>query len=167
MKISEITTNNVADYLKLDYANMTASEKSELDTIISVAKSFIGSYTGIYERTVIGKLIGTGNGDTSDFKTCYPMIPDTVKVYSDAVELVSNTDYRIIYPSTIQFITPPVRGAIISIDYNSGLDAFDDFIIVLYVLCQDMHDNRSMYVDKTNLNRVVDTILGLHSINLL
>lgn len=47
------------------------------------------------------------------------------------------------------------------------LDNFQDFIIVIFVLCQDMYDNRTMYVDNTNLNRVVETILGMHSVNLL
>lgn len=48
-----------------------------------------------------------------------------------------------------------------------ALDNFQDFIIVVLILCQDMYDNRTMYVDNTNLNRVVETILGMHSINLL
>ncbi len=47
------------------------------------------------------------------------------------------------------------------------LDDYEDFYIVVMVLCQDMYDNRSLYVDKDNLNKVVETILGMHSINLL
>ena len=47
------------------------------------------------------------------------------------------------------------------------LDNFPDFVIVVFVLVQDMWDNRTLYVDKTNLNHVVETILGLHSVNLL
>lgn len=47
------------------------------------------------------------------------------------------------------------------------LDEYEDFYIVVMALCQDMYDNRSLYVDKNNLNKVVDTILGMHSINLL
>jgi len=47
------------------------------------------------------------------------------------------------------------------------LDNYNDFIIVVLILCQDMWDNRTLYVDNTNLNKVVDTILGMHSINLL
>lgn len=47
------------------------------------------------------------------------------------------------------------------------IDEHEDFYIVVMVLCQDMYDNRSMYVDKNNLNKVVETILGMHSINLL
>lgn len=47
------------------------------------------------------------------------------------------------------------------------IDAYPDFVIVVFVLCQDMYDNRTLYVDNANLNRVVETILGMHSINLL
>ena len=47
------------------------------------------------------------------------------------------------------------------------IDEHEDFVIVVYVLVADMYDTRSMYVDKSNLNRVVETILGMHSINLL
>ena len=47
------------------------------------------------------------------------------------------------------------------------LDNFQDFVIVVLILCQDMWDNRTLYVDNTNLNKVVDTILGMHSVNLL
>lgn len=47
------------------------------------------------------------------------------------------------------------------------LDNYQDFIIVVLILCQDMWDNRTLYVDKSNLNHVVETILGMHSVNLL
>lgn len=50
---------------------------------------------------------------------------------------------------------------------EANLDNYPDLIIVVFVLCQDMYDTRSLYVDKSNLNKVVDTILGMHSINLL
>ena len=49
----------------------------------------------------------------------------------------------------------------------SDLDNYKDLIIVVFVLCQDMYDTRSMYVDKSNLNKVVETILGMHQNNLL
>ena len=47
------------------------------------------------------------------------------------------------------------------------LDNYRDVIICVLVLVQDMYDNRTMYVDKGNVNNVVDSILGLHSVNLL
>nr|WP_295678784.1 head-tail connector protein [uncultured Lachnoclostridium sp.]DAE05596.1 MAG TPA: head tail connector [Siphoviridae sp. cthL03] len=50
---------------------------------------------------------------------------------------------------------------------DEKIDTHEDITIALYVLCQDMYDNRSMYVEKSNVNRVVETILGMHCINLL
>ena len=47
------------------------------------------------------------------------------------------------------------------------LDHYQDFVVVVLVLCQDMWDNRTMYVDSKNLNSVVETILNLHVVNLL
>lgn len=47
------------------------------------------------------------------------------------------------------------------------LDNYADFVIVVFIICQDMWDNRTLYVDKTNLNKVVETVLGMHSVNLL
>ena len=45
------------------------------------------------------------------------------------------------------------------------LDDYADLVIVVYILCQDMHDNRTMYVDSGNINRVVQTILDMHTRN--
>ncbi len=47
------------------------------------------------------------------------------------------------------------------------LDNYNDLVSVIFVLVQDMYDNRSLYVDKSNLNNFVETTLGLHQINLL
>jgi hypothetical protein len=43
------------------------------------------------------------------------------------------------------------------------LDEYADLVIVVYILCQDMWDNRTMYVDKGNMNKVVQTILDMHT----
>lgn len=50
---------------------------------------------------------------------------------------------------------------------DEELDNYQDFVIVVFILCQDMWDNRVMYVDTTNLNYVVESILNMHSVNLL
>lgn len=50
---------------------------------------------------------------------------------------------------------------------QSDLDAYQDFVICVFVLVQDMWDNRALYVDKTNLNKVIETILNMHAVNLL
>ena len=46
-------------------------------------------------------------------------------------------------------------------------DRYSEFVIAIYVLCQDMFDNRTLYVSSSNVNKVVEAILGLHSVNLL
>lgn len=92
MKVSEITNQSVADYIRL--TEVSESEQSLLNNLINIAKKFIQENTGVED-----------------------------------------------------------------------LDEFDDFVIVVFILCQDMYDNRTLYVDKTNLNKVVETILGMHSLN--
>lgn len=67
--------------------------------------------------------------------------------------------------------------AIMSAAYNyildyTGLskekaDTHEQFFVAYMALCQDMIDNRSFYVDKGNVNKVVDSILGMHCENLL
>ena len=93
-KVGDITVESVAEYLRLD--EVTDSEKNTLTTLISVATSFIKSYTGL--------------GD---------------------------------------------------------LDKYPEFVIVVLILCQDMWDNRTMYVDSKDLNNTVQSILSMHSVNLL
>lgn len=53
------------------------------------------------------------------------------------------------------------------IESLTALDAYTDIVIVVFVLCQDMYDTRALYVDNKNVNRVVETVLGLHQRNLL
>ena len=51
---------------------------------------------------------------------------------------------------------------------GESLDDFPDFVIVAYVLCQDMYDNRALYFEsngKVSLNKVVQTILDMHTRN--
>lgn len=106
MKVSKITVNKVAEYLRLDDANnLSVSDTALLEAILTSSKEYISSYTGI-------------------------------PITSEDTEAET-------------------------------LDSHDDFYIVVMVLCQDMHDNRTMYVDKSNINKVVETILGMHCRNLL
>lgn len=98
MKVSEITTKELADYLRLEFLELTQEERTELDTLLGISKKYIKSYTGLNEEE---------------------------------------------------------------------MDTHEDFVIVVYILVQDMYDTRSLYVDKNNLNKVVETILGMHSVNLL
>lgn len=106
MKVSNITNKELADYLKLEYSDLSDTQKVELDTLLSIAKAYICSYTGL-----------------SDYTNEYPI--------------------------------------------ESELDEHEEFIIVVYILVQDMYDNRTLYVDKNNMNKVVETILGMHRTNML
>ena len=91
-KVSDITVNTVAEYIRLD--GMDATEERQLSTYLSVAKDYIKNYTGLED-----------------------------------------------------------------------LDEYADLVIVVYILCQDMFDNRAMYVDSSNVNKVVQTILDMHTRN--
>lgn len=95
-KVSDITANDVADYIRL--VDFTNDDTNTLNNLIGIAKTFIMNYTG----------------------------------------------------HTLE-----------------ELDNYQDFVIVVLILCQDMWDNRTLYVDKGNLSYPIDTILGMHSVNLL
>ena len=105
-KVSDITIQDVANYLKLD-----DYEENEIETYLNIAKNYISNYTGI---------------------------PETYEYEDEEADEEVET-----------------------------LDSYTDFIIVVYILCQDMHDNRCMYVDKANVNKVVQTILDMHTRNFL
>lgn len=47
------------------------------------------------------------------------------------------------------------------------LDGYEDITIAVLDLISDMWDNRSMTIDRSNANIVADTILYMHSRNLL
>ena len=69
-----------------------------------------------------------------------------------------------------KFLKTILNRSINYIKNNTGIDDVDkysDLVIVVFVLCQDMYDNRTLYVDKNNVNKVVSSILGQHDNNLL
>lgn len=69
-----------------------------------------------------------------------------------------------------KFLKTILNSSINYIKNNTGIDNMDkysDLVIVVFVLCQDMYDNRTLYVDKNNVNKVVSSILGQHDNNLL
>ena len=46
-------------------------------------------------------------------------------------------------------------------------DTFPEFTIAVYVLSEDMYDKRTYIVDSDTSNKIVDSILGSRSVNLL
>ena len=92
--------------------------------------------------------------------------------YTDVGEYLRLTDDLLEDESNIAFITSTISIAKAFISKYTGiaeanLDNYGDFPIVVFALCQDMYDNRSLYVENTNLNKMVETILGMHQTNLL
>lgn len=90
MKISEVTAENVAEFLRLDEVD------SLLTPMMAAAKQFIIDYTGLSEEE---------------------------------------------------------------------MDEHEDFYTAFMLLVQDMYDNRAMYVEKGNLNKVLESILFRHREN--
>ena len=93
-KVSEITVNDIADYLRL--YEVSSKDETFIGNCIEVAKAYIKNYTGV-----------------------------------------------------------------------DDLDQNTDFVIVVYLLCQDMYDTRTIHIDSDKLNTVFETILGFHRVNLL
>lgn len=50
---------------------------------------------------------------------------------------------------------------------DDEINKHEDITIAVLVLISDMYDNRQMYVDRSNTNRVVESILGMYCTNLL
>lgn len=89
-KVSEITINDIADFIRL--GEVGDAEEKQLSTFLTVAKDYIKNYTGL-----------------------------------------------------------------------DNLDEYADLVHVVYILCQDMYDNRGMYIDKGEPNKMVQTILDMHT----
>lgn len=162
MKVSEITATNVASFLRLE-----GTLDPLLTPILATAKSYISSYTGIYNQSV--KDLFVGDGQTLVFQVSKrPFVASTLVVKQDGVSGVVGTDYNFdSVTGKITFITVPAEDVEIEISYTYGLDAFEEFWIVVMILCQDMYDNRIFSVDSENVNVVVSSILDMHRTNLL
>lgn len=168
MKLSEITTELAANYLRLNYASMTTAEKTELGVMVTAAQAFIKSYTGLTNVAPEDEAVGTGDGVETHFTLAYH--PSSGQVVSvDGVAKTETTHYTMDDATgVITFLTAPAYGAEITASYSAvPSDAFDDLVMAAYVLIQDMYDNRAFSIDKSNINQVVDMILGLHRVNLL
>lgn len=92
--------------------------------------------------------------------------------YTDVGEYMRLTDDMLADQDEINYITSTISVAKTYISKYTGipkdeLDNYGDLPIVVLALCQDMYDNRSLYVDNAELNKMVETILGMHQRNLL
>lgn len=85
----------------------------------------------------------------------------------DIAEYIRLVDYTEDDENTLSNLLEIAKTFISNYTGQKNLDKFPDFVIVVLILCQDMYDNRTLYVDKATLSYPVETILGMHSINLL
>lgn len=85
----------------------------------------------------------------------------------DIAEYIRIVDYTPEDENTLSNLLEIAKTFISNYTGQEDLDQFQDFVIVALILCQDMWDNRTLYVDKSELSYPVETILGMHSINLL
>lgn len=92
--------------------------------------------------------------------------------FNEVAEYLRLTEDLIEDENNVAFITSTISIAKAFISNYTGvpedeLDNYGDLPIVVLALCQDMYDNRSLYVEDGNLNKMVETILGMHQRNLL
>ena len=167
MKVSEITLEDVAEYLRIEYNEPDDLDTTILPNILKVAKEFIKGYTGIYDQEITDDF--TATGVASLFKLSEnPIVEDSQVVKLNDVTQTVDVDYTIDrIKGIVTFSSIPDDEDEVEVAYDYGLDSFEDFYIAIMVLCQDMYDNRSYYVDKTNLNKVVSSVLDMHRRNLI
>ena len=90
----------------------------------------------------------------------------TVESVKDYLRLDEVTDSEINTLEMLISIATSYIKSYTGID-DAGVDKYPEFVIVVLILCQDMWDNRTMYVDSKDLNNTVQSILAMHSVNLL
>lgn len=76
------------------------------------------------------------------------------------------------YEEDIDLLILFKESAISYIKGQTGLDdiqlnSYEDITLALLTLISDMYDNRSIQVEKNNFNKIIDSILFMHSTNLL
>ena len=90
--------------------------------------------------------------------------------YSDLAEYIRLDELTQDDISTLNNFLGIAKKKIKNYTGRDDLDEFQDFVFVVLILVEDLWDNRSLY-DKdngiNNVNKVVETILGMHSVNLL
>lgn len=90
----------------------------------------------------------------------------TVKCVADHLRLDEVTESENDTLAMLIFISISFIKSYTGLD-DEGVDKYPEFVIVVLIFCQDMWDNRTMYVDSKNLNSTVLSILAMHSVNLL
>ena len=50
---------------------------------------------------------------------------------------------------------------------DEKIDVHEEFSIAFYALVQDFFENKTIQTDKSNVNLVIESILGMHCVNFL
>ena len=90
----------------------------------------------------------------------------TINDIADYIRLTEKSESDEKYLSTILEVSKSFIKGYTGLK-TEEIDKYNDFVIVIYVLCQDMYDNRSLYVDEKNINYTVKTILDMYSMKLV
>lgn len=77
------------------------------------------------------------------------------------------TELAAIMAAAKQYVASYVGLPEVSADGGTILDDCEDLTLAYLVVCREMFDNRAMSVENANANRVIESILSIHSRNLL
>lgn len=88
---------------------------------------------------------------------------------TDVIDYLHITELDISQESLLNTILESARNYAVSSTGQelTELDNYPDITLAILAICQDLYDNRSIYVDKNNLNDTITTILGFYRVNLL
>lgn len=90
----------------------------------------------------------------------------TVQALADYLRIADPSDDDMTLLATIIKAVPAYMGKYTGLG-AADLDKSPDFVIAALCLAQDMYDNRSIYADTNTPNLTVQSILDMHSVNLL
>lgn len=90
----------------------------------------------------------------------------TVQVLADYLRIADPSDADNTLLATIIKAVPAYMSKYTGLS-AAQLDDSTDFVIAALALAQDMFDNRTIYADTNTPNLTVQSILDMHSVNLL
>ncbi len=135
IKVSDITYIDVADFIRLDEVGY--ADQVQLTAFLDAAKDYVKNYTGL----PLSKYSATTDEAPAEGKTYF------VKNKGKYIKFNGEAFGADTYYEQIS---------------DDDVDDYADMVIAVLILCQDMYDNRTLYVDKGSPNMTVQTILDMH-----
>lgn len=148
MTISDITTDVLTEYLRID--DPSEADKKLLDAVLVNAKAFISAYTGI--PYTVAETESTSGSDDDDIGPVY------VKIRTDSA---GNVTTIVTDDNGEEFRYRNKDGEVLD-SAPDNIENYEDLWLPCMILCQDAYDNRTLYPDKNNINRAVETALSMH-----